>query len=149
MPHGFARLLLPSKPWVLTILSPNYMPKKSTPKKQIKNPPKKQRAVSLARPANERVRAPKTDPASPFLTGWPAIAHFLGQPVAVAQRWAKEGMPVERKGRYMTASRDELSKWLGREAGSRQPVHITQTTDSDLLQDLRRGLKELRGSRKK
>ena len=58
-------------------------------------------------------------------------------------------MPVERKGRNMTASRDELSKWLGREAGTRQPVHITQTTDEDLLQDLRRGLKELRGSRKK
>ena len=58
-------------------------------------------------------------------------------------------MPVERKGRYMTASRDELSKWLGREAGTRQPIHITQTTDSDLLADLRRGLKELRGSRKK
>jgi len=89
------------------------------------------------------------DPNSPALTGWPAIAHFLGQPVAVAQRWAKEGMPVERKGRYMTASRDELSKWLGREAGTSQPVHITQSTDSDLLADLRRGLKELRGSRKK
>ena len=58
-------------------------------------------------------------------------------------------MPVERKGRYMTASRDELSKWLGREAGTRQPVHITQTTDSDLLGDLRRGLRELRESRKK
>ena len=46
------------------------------------------------------------------LKGWAAIAKFLGQPMAVAERWAKEGMPVQRRGRYITASRDELSKWL-------------------------------------
>jgi hypothetical protein len=141
------------------------MPKKNVAKKQSKKPRKKLRAASPSLPTKQRGRVPVIDPTSPTLrppqqskigiageprlTGWPAIAHFLGQPIAVAQRWAKEGMPVERKGRSMTASRDELSKWLGREAGARQPVHITQTTDSDLLEDLRRGLKELRTSRKK
>jgi len=124
------------------------MPKKNVAKKPTKDAPKKQQTVSQKR-ARQRAKVPVKDPNSPTLTGWPAIAGFLGQPVAVAQRWAKDGMPVERKGRYMTASRDELAKWLGREAGTRQPVHITQTTDSDLLEDLRRGLKELRGSRKK
>lgn len=125
------------------------MPKKNKPKKQLKKPTKKERAILRPHPKKQGATVPVIDPNSPTLTGWPAIAHFLGQPVAVAQRWAREGMPVERKGRYMTASRDELSKWLGREAGTREPVHITQTTDSDLLADLRRGLKEVRGSGKK
>ena len=42
------------------------------------------------------------------LIGWPAIGKYLGQPVSVAQRWAKSGMPVERKGRSMTARPEEL-----------------------------------------
>ena len=140
------------------------MPKKKMAKKQNNKTPKKQRAAPLKASTKRRASAsprkahagarevrakvPVIDPASPTLTGWPAIAHFLGQPIAVAQRWAKDGMPVERKGRYMTASREDLSRWLGREAGSRQPVHIPQTTDTDLIADLRRGLKELRSSRK-
>jgi hypothetical protein len=37
-------------------------------------------------------------------TGWQAIAKYLGQPVTVAQRWAKDGMPVQSKGRNMTAN---------------------------------------------
>ena len=78
------------------------------------------------------------------LRGWASIAKFLGQPVTVAERWAKEGMPVQRKGRYITASRDELSKWLGRESGARVPIHITQGTESDLLESLRTGLKQAR-----
>jgi hypothetical protein len=44
----------------------------------------------------------------------------------------------------MTASRDELSDWLGREAGAGRPVHIAQANDSDLLADLRRSVKEMR-----
>ena len=35
-----------------------------------------------------------------------------------AQRWAKDGMPVQRKGLSMTAKPEELSKWLGQEAGA-------------------------------
>lgn len=80
------------------------------------------------------------------LRGWTAIAKFLGQPVAVAQRWAKDGMPVQRNGRSMTACPDELSRWLGQEAGAGEPVHVAQEHDEDLLKELRRGLKEARGT---
>ena len=52
------------------------------------------------------------------ITGWQAIGKYLGQPVTVAQRWAKDGMPVQRKGRSMTTNPEELSKWLGRESGA-------------------------------
>ena len=83
------------------------------------------------------------------LTGWPAIAKFLGQPVAVAERWAKEGMPVARKGRYMTASPEKLSQWIARETGTKEPVHIAQGTESDLLEDLRRGLKQARSAKRR
>jgi len=79
-----------------------------------------------------------------ILLGWAKIAEFLGQPIAVAQRWAKDGMPVQRKGRSMTASSEELSKWLGREARAGEPVHVAQAKDEDLLKELRRGLKAAR-----
>lgn len=82
-----------------------------------------------------------------MLVGWPTIAAYLGQPVAVAQRWGKSGMPVERKGRSMTAKAEELSQWLGKEAGAKAPVHIAQASDEDLLTDLRRGLKEARNKK--
>ena len=91
----------------------------------------------------------KPAPESDALTGWPAIAKFLGQPTAVAQRWAKDGMPVQRKGRSMTALPEELSKWLARETGTREPVHISQPGEEDLLQDLRRGLRQARGGKRK
>jgi hypothetical protein len=84
-----------------------------------------------------------------MLTGWPTIAKFLGQPTAVAQRWAKDGMPVQRIGRSMTALPEELSKWLAQETGTREPVHISQPGEKDLLQDLRRGLKEARSGKRK
>jgi hypothetical protein len=76
------------------------------------------------------------------LKGWKQIAEFLGQPVAVPQRWAGEGMPVTR-GRYVETSPDQLSRWLGRESGTKEPVHIA-TDDADLSADLKRGLAELR-----
>src|ERR1700751_3464943 len=49
-----------------------------------------------------------------ILKGWQQIVEFLGQPVSVAERWAREGMPVERKGRFVEASREQLGHWLGR-----------------------------------
>jgi hypothetical protein len=79
-----------------------------------------------------------------FLTGWSSISAYLGQPVAVAQRWAKDGMPVERKGRSVTASTDQLSKWLGTESGAEGPVHVAQESDEDLSKELRRALKDIR-----
>jgi hypothetical protein len=56
-------------------------------------------------------------------------------------------MPIERKGRSMTASLEQLSKWLGRESGARETV--TQSKADDLLNDLGRGLREARGAKKK
>src|SRR5229473_3279964 len=73
------------------------------------------------------------------LKGWNEIARFLGQPVAVAQRWARSGMPVAREGRFMYATREELSGYLGREAGLDVPVHIA-TENMDLSADLKRAL---------
>jgi hypothetical protein len=77
------------------------------------------------------------------LKGWIEIASFLGQPVAVAQRWARSGMPVMREGRFMYASREELSQYLGREAGLDVPVHIA-TENADLSADLKRALAHAR-----
>jgi hypothetical protein len=52
---------------------------------------------------------------SDSLKGSQQIATFLGQPLSVAQRWAKFGMPVTREGRCVYASPKELNRWLGRE----------------------------------
>jgi len=38
------------------------------------------------------------------LKGWQQIAEFLGQPISVAQRWAKTGMPTTRQGRNVIAA---------------------------------------------
>src|SRR5215831_15809933 len=85
-----------------------------------------------------------------LLKGWQRIAAFLGQPVSVAQRWATEGMPVKKQGRYVETSREELNRWLGRES-SGEPVQIA-TADTDLSTELKRGLAFVRkhdGARKK
>ena len=73
-----------------------------------------------------------------LLKGWQQIAAFLGQPVSVAQRWANEGMPVRRQGRYVESSREEVNRWLGRESAG-EPVHIA-TSETDLSAELKRGL---------
>jgi hypothetical protein len=72
------------------------------------------------------------------LKSWQEIAHFLGQPVSVAQRWAKTGMPVRRTGKYVTAVPEELNVWLGQEAGG-EPPHVA-TKVGDLSAELKRGL---------
>jgi hypothetical protein len=72
------------------------------------------------------------------LKGWQQIATFLGQPVSVAQRWATEGIPVKREGRYVESSRAELNRWLGRESAG-EPVQIA-TEGTDLGAELKRGL---------
>ena len=63
---------------------------------------------------------PKPKPA--VLEGWDQIAHFLGQPTSTAQRCAKEGIPVERKGRMVEAQPEKVNLWLGRV--SHEPVQI-------------------------
>jgi hypothetical protein len=78
------------------------------------------------------------------LKGWQQIASFLGQPVSVAQRWAHQGMPVKREGRFVTTSPVELNRWLGRESG--EPVHVA-TPETDLSAELKRGLAHVRQER--
>jgi len=85
-----------------------------------------------------------------ILKGWQQIAAFLGQTVSVAQRWAGEGMPVRKQGRYVETSREELNRWLGRESAG-EPVQIA-TPETDLSAELKRGLafrlRQGRGQRK-
>jgi hypothetical protein len=50
--------------------------------------------------------AKKSDAAtqSEMLKGWQQIAAYLGHPAAVVQRWASEGMPLRRQGRFVTTT---------------------------------------------
>ncbi len=80
------------------------------------------------------------------LKGWKQIAEFLGQTVAVAQDWGRDGMPVTHSGRNVTASRQELEQWLGRESGSHAPAHIS-SEDTDLSAILKEGVADARKHR--
>jgi hypothetical protein len=74
---------------------------------------------------------------SEILKGLQQIAAFQGEPVSVVKRWATQGMPVQRVGRFVSTSLSELNAWLGKESGN--PVHAaTETTD--LTAELKRGL---------
>ena len=75
------------------------------------------------------------------LKGWQQISAFLGEPASVVQRWASEGMPVRREGRYVETTPEELNAWLGKESG--KPVH-TVTEETDLTAELKRGLSYVR-----
>lgn len=79
------------------------------------------------------------------LKGWQQISAFLGEPASVVQRWASEGMPVRKQGRYVETTEQELNAWLGKESG--KPVH-TVTGDADLTAELKRGLSYLRNEKK-
>jgi hypothetical protein len=83
--------------------------------------------------------APKTR--SETLKGWQQIAAFLGEPTSVVQRWASQGMPVRREGRFVTTTPEELNTWLSKESG--KPVHVA-TENTDLAAELRRGLSFIR-----
>jgi hypothetical protein len=84
-----------------------------------------------------RAAKPKADP--PSLRGWAAIAQFLGLPQSTVQRWAKEGMPVQRAGRNVAANPDELNRWLQRATGEPVGSHVV-TPETDLMKDLRASL---------
>jgi hypothetical protein len=99
-------------------------------------------------PINGLQLPPKQKAQPEGLKGWAQIAQFLGQPIAVAQRWARSGMPVKREGRFVTASPEELSRYLGREAGLDVPVHIA-SEGMDLSADLKRALSYARAGAKK
>jgi hypothetical protein len=93
----------------------------------------------------------KPEANSDLLKGWQQIAAFLSQPESVVQRWATEGMPVKREGRYVESSREDLNRWLGRESAG-EPVQIA-TPQADLSAELKRGLafvrKQTRPNKKK
>src|SRR5712691_12202858 len=92
---------------------------------------------------------PKVKPQSKsqVLKGWQEIAEFLGQTPAVAQRWQRAGMPVTREGRFVYASPEDLTAWVGTERGKKEPVHIA-SEDEDLVADLEQGLSYVRRLRK-
>jgi hypothetical protein len=71
------------------------------------------------------------------LKGWQQIAAFLGEPTSVVQRWASEGMPVRRQGRFVSTTPQELNDWMGKESG--KPVHVA-TGDADLTSELKRAV---------
>jgi hypothetical protein len=71
------------------------------------------------------------------LKGWSQIATFLGEPVSVVQRWASEGMPLQRQGRFVATTKKKLNDWIGRETG--KPVHVA-TGNADLTSELKRAV---------
>ncbi len=73
------------------------------------------------------------------LKGWAAIARYLGIPVATAHRWASEGMPVRREGRFTPADREAVSAWLGRESHMPKPAHV-MTKDADMAAALKESI---------
>jgi phage terminase Nu1 subunit (DNA packaging protein) len=89
----------------------------------------------------------KSKSKSRVLKGWGEIAEFLGQTPSVAQRWQNEGMPVTREGRFVYASPEDLTAWVGTERGKREPVHIAGEGE-DLVADLKQGLSYVRRLRK-
>lgn len=95
---------------------------------------------------HKQSKAATPKPLPDTLKGWQQIATFLGQPVSVAQRWAKTGMPVKREGKFVMATPRELNGWLGRESG--EPIHVF-TSDTDLSADLKRGLAYVRRGKRR
>src|SRR5882757_5028364 len=77
------------------------------------------------------------------LKGCTAIAEFLGQTPAVAQRWHNEGMPVTKDGRFVYANPEDLTQWVGTESDKRKPVHISSENEN-LTADLKEGLSYFR-----
>ena len=113
------------------------------PSRKTSSHPNRRRATT--RVASKKIAKPEllgavSEPPPALLKGWKSIAEFLGQPTSVAQRWGRSGMPVRREGRAMVATPSELSRWLGRESGAAQPVHIAAETDTDLAAELKKSL---------
>ncbi len=60
------------------------------------------------------------------LKGWKGIGAFLGVGAGVAQHWAEKGMPVKKQGRSVVADKQELERWLGKEAHMPGPTHAAR-----------------------
>ncbi len=85
---------------------------------------------------------PETQPE--ILKGWKQIASFLGEPVSVVERWAAEGMPLRREGRFVSTTPAELNAWMGKESG--KPLQVA-TEGTDLTAELKRGLSFVRNQK--
>lgn len=92
-------------------------------------------------------KSKKTATEAGKLKGWAAIAAFLAIPVSTAQRWAKDGMPVQREGRFTVADPKGLSAWLGRESHMAGPAHVA-TGATDLASALKESISAARRGRK-
>lgn len=66
----------------------------------------------------------KKPAATQMLKGWKAIGEYLGIGAAAAQRWARNGMPVKREGRFTVADAEELRRWIGRESHMAAPAYV-------------------------
>lgn len=88
----------------------------------------------MVRKSNSKLKAGSD---SAELKGWRQIAAFLGEPTSVVHRWAAEGMPVRREGRFVSTTTAELNSWMGTESG--KPVHVA-TGNSDLTSELKRAV---------
>jgi len=93
----------------------------------------------------KRPVSPKKQESPSILKGWQQIAAYLGHPPAVVQRWALDGMPLRKQGRYVETTPEELNDWLGKQSG--KPVHFA-TADTDLTAELKRGLSFVRAEHK-
>jgi hypothetical protein len=80
------------------------------------------------------------------LRGWAEISAFLSIPISTAHRWARDGMPVRREGRFTIADPEELRAWLGRESHLSGPVEIL-TDKSDLADALKSAIAATRKRR--
>ena len=103
---------------------------------------------SIEKPSTKKVSSKKPPGADEAgtLKGWTAIACFLGIPVATAHRWASEGMPVRREGRFTVADREAVSAWLGRESHMPKPAHV-MTEDADMAAALKESIAAARKRR--
>lgn len=95
------------------------------------------RFKNTVNPKSRKKKSPPT--AAGALKGWTAIARYLGIPVATAHRWASEGMPVRREGRFTVADREAVSAWLGRESHMPKPAHV-MTADADMAAALKESI---------
>jgi phage terminase Nu1 subunit (DNA packaging protein) len=89
-------------------------------------------------PAKKKAKA-----APDQLKSWKAISEYLHKPVTTVKRWAEQGMPVQREGRFVSAQKGELAKWLGEGDEVRGSVHVT-TPGEDLTTELRESLTAVR-----
>lgn len=87
----------------------------------------------------------KAKTVSDELKSWKAISEYLHKPITTVKRWAREGMPVKRESRFVTASKAELAIWLGEGDEVRGSVHVARSGE-DLAADLRNGLAAVRKS---